>query len=136
MYIATEKNILIPSMNANITSYGIQDFKDIQESNHYPFDYSHGVKIDGKNHNWVCFRQFIALGFSYMSFLINSHQEGLFNLDDDDDEFDETAYNYLFNKSTSFIDGNFVKNDHKRLSMVLEGFEASDTKMLELLNYV
>jgi len=71
-----------------------------------------------------------------MSFLINSHQEALFNLEDDDDEFDETAYNYLFNKSTSFIDGNFVKFDHKRLEMVLENFEAIDIKMLELLNYV
>ena len=26
--------------------------------------------------------------------------------------FDEVPYNYLFNKSTSFIDGDFVKNDH------------------------
>jgi len=68
--------------------------------------------MDGKNHNWVCFRQFIALGFSYMSFVIKSHQECLDNLNEDDDEFDQDAYDYIFNKSTSFIDGNFVKCNH------------------------
>lgn len=26
--------------------------------------------------------------------------------------FDPTPYNYIYNKSTSFIDGDFVANDH------------------------
>ena len=33
--------------------------------------------------------------------------------------FDPEPYNYLFNKSTVFIDSEFVYNDHKRLETIL-----------------
>jgi len=36
--------------------------------------------------------------------------------------FDPEPYNYLFNKSTSFLDGNFVSTNHEELERVLENF--------------
>lgn len=73
------------------------------------FWYSKGVKFDSKNHNWAIFREYIALGSSYMSFAIKDSIEK--ETDNKNDEFDKTAYTYIFNKSTSFIDGNFVQTN-------------------------
>lgn len=72
MYIANEQNILFTDFNSNITSYGIDNLKDIEDSSSNQFDYSHGIKIDGKNHNFVIFREFLSLGFSYMTFVIKN----------------------------------------------------------------
>jgi hypothetical protein len=47
--------------------------------------------------------------------------------------FDIEPYNYLFNKSTCFIDSEFVKNDHAQLSNVLENFQMIDPEYLEIL---
>ena len=49
--------------------------------------------------------------------------------------FDSEPYNYIFNKSTSFIDGDFVTNDHHQLNHVLKGLNNIDPFLLELLNY-
>ena len=49
--------------------------------------------------------------------------------------FDLEAYNYMYNKSTSFIDGTFVTNDHNQLNYVLEELEKIDPNHLEILNY-
>ena len=49
--------------------------------------------------------------------------------------FDPEPYNYLFNKSTVFIDSEFVFKDHRRLENVLQKFEQKDTELLGILSY-
>jgi len=53
------------------------------------------------------FEEFLSLPFSYMTFVIKK------KIEDEDEavlenEFDPEPYNYIFNKATSFIQGNFV----------------------------
>jgi hypothetical protein len=48
---------------------------------------------------------------------------------------DVEPYNYIFNKSTAFLDGNFVKVDYPQLHTVLQTFEERDPDLLELLHY-
>lgn len=70
-----------------------------------------GVRMDSKNHNWLILEEYLALPFSYMSFVIKNaieqnpieHQEKCV--------FDPEPYNYLLNRSNSFLDGNFIKID-------------------------
>jgi hypothetical protein len=50
-------------------------------------------------------------------------------------QFDIEPYNYLFNKSTSFIDGDFVYLDYVQLSYVLQSLKNLDTTYLEILHY-
>jgi hypothetical protein len=57
------------------------------------------------------FEEFLSLPFSYMTFVIKK------KIEDEDEavlenEFDPEPYNYIFNKATSFTQGNFVVEDH------------------------
>ena len=71
-----------------------------------------GHRFDSINHNWLLLNQFLCLPFCYMSFVIKDKIE---QKDEDmaDQVFDITPYNYLFNKSTAFIDSSFVREDHE-----------------------
>ena len=49
--------------------------------------------------------------------------------------FDIEPYNYLFNRSTAFMDGEFVANDPNEILNVLSHFEDNDSNLLEILHY-
>ena len=72
------------------------------------------------------------LGFSYMTFAIKqkieekSHYTHIMSY-----IFDNEAYNYLFNKSTAFLDGEFVWKDHQVLDYVLEKMYDFDKNFVE-----
>jgi hypothetical protein len=58
--------------------------------------------MDGENHNFLLSEDSNVFGYSFMSFEIKDkleNQSGHYR-----NEFDITPFNYLFNKSTSFID--------------------------------
>lgn len=91
-----------------------------------------GNRFDGKNHNWLILQEYLALPFSYMSFVIKGKieencQKAQMNI------FDPTPYNYIFNKSSSFLDGDFVQFDHNKLNDILEGLNEVDPVLLEIL---
>ena len=50
-------------------------------------------------------------------------------------QFDPEPYNYLYNKSTSFLDGHMVQNNHVELEHVLANFSLIDPDLFELLVY-
>lgn len=52
-----------------------------------------------------------------------------------DNIFDQTPYNYIFNASTSFLDGKFIIEDYQELINVLYNFERIDIDLLDLLHY-
>ena len=82
----------------------------------------------------MIFKQYISLSFSYITFVIKDKIEKRDpsirkNL------FDPEPYNYIFNKSTSFLDDDFVYTDHELLQTVLKNFSQIDPDLLELIVY-
>lgn len=73
--VAEKSYITILKMHCRIASYCFQNLDLIQDSVQEPFLYSRGVKFDGKNHNWLILREFMSLGFSYMTFVIKNSIE-------------------------------------------------------------
>ena len=51
----------------------------------------------------------------------------------EDKIFDVEPFNYIFNKSNSFLDGEFVKNDHLKLQRILQNFLETDEDLLQQL---
>ena len=47
--------------------------------------------------------------------------------------FDPTPYNYIFNRSTSFLDGDFVQFNHLMLNEILTNLEKVNPVLLEML---
>lgn len=69
-----------------------------------------GLRFDGYNFNWILFDNYLAIPFCYMSFMIKDKIEKIDN-DINENQFDIDAYNYMFNRSTSFMDGEFTRSD-------------------------
>lgn len=73
--------------------------------------------------------------FSYMNFVIKDKLE-------QNDElckknlFDVTPYNYIFNRSSAFLDSFFVADNHMDLEEVLKNCMKYDPDIIELLAYV
>ena len=85
-----------------------------QINKNFNIKYDQGLRVDSKNHNWLILLEFLSLSFSYMSFVIkdkieNNDKYQKLNV------FDLEPYNYIFNRSTSFLDGNFIKDDYVQL---------------------
>ena len=94
-----------------------------------------GIRADAKNHNWIILEEYLALPFSYMSFVIKDFIETTQEEDRETYIFDPEPYNYLLNKSTSFLDGNFVRSNPAELQYVLENLYHLDKGLIELLHY-
>jgi hypothetical protein len=98
------------------------------------FGISKGSRFDHKNHHWLLFDDYISLSFSYMSFIIKDkleRSEGHIVKH----IFDPEAYNYLFNKRTSFMDSEFTRVDTTEMPYVLESLEKKGQAFLGILNY-
>lgn len=97
-------------------------------------NHARGHRVDAVNHNWVLFDDYLALPFSYMSFVIKDHFERkLIGLKQN--VFDPEPYSYLFNKSTVFMDGSFVQDDDRQLRYVLHNLQKLDHNYLSILLY-
>ena len=76
----------------------------------------------------------MILPFSYMTFVIKDaieHKDPL----QEGNIFDPEPFNYIFNRSSSFIHSPEIINNPNMLSYILENFEKTDPKILELLLY-
>ena len=81
-------------------------------------------------------REYLALPFSYMSFVIKAQIENDgFGQYMKTSCFDSEAYNYIFNQSSSLLDDKHLICDYNQLSVILKKFAKQDTEMLEILNY-
>lgn len=139
MYIAHENKIMFSHLCCNLKIYDFQNLQ-VQQSNNPTQNHSQlginmssGIKFDGKNHNWLIFEEYIATPFSYMTFVIRDKiGEGDAKFGE---IFDPEPFQYLFNKSSSFLDDIFVALDHKKLEEILNNFKRIDEDLLEILNY-
>jgi hypothetical protein len=90
--------------------------------------------VDGTNHNWLIFEEYLSLPFDYITFVIKDKIE---QEDEclENNHFDPTPYNYVFNKATSFTEGDFVTDDHEQLQKVLTELYKLDIDHIEIINY-
>ena len=63
--------------------------------------------MEDKTHNWVIFRNFINLSFSYMTFVIKDNFDRI-GFYANDFLFDVEGYDYILNRNTMFTEGTLV----------------------------
>lgn len=78
---------------------------------------SKGLRFDGKSHNWILFQDYMITPFSYMSFMIKDKLDH--SVDLKENNFDPAPYDYIFNKSSSFMDSKMVRKDSVELEALL-----------------
>lgn len=76
----------------------------------------------------------MTTGFSYMSFLIKDKVE---NHDSccEKNSFDVTPFNYIFNRSSSFLDSELLADNYLVLENVLANCYKYDEDIIEQLAY-
>lgn len=132
-YIATENKLIFPEQRCAVKAYDYDGLikklnqRESQLSTHF------GHRVDGKNHNWLVFEEYLSLSFSYLAFVIRDKIEN--GLQKEGRYFDTEPYNYICQKSSSFIDGDIVTADHLMLKNVLDNFDRIDPSLLEIINY-
>ena len=77
----------------------------------------------------------MALPFSYMSFVVKNSIETK-DKSSKIEMFDIEPYNYIFNRSTSFLDSKFVMNNHLTLEKVLSNCMRIEPDIIDALSYV
>ena len=90
--------------------------------------------MESKTHNWVIFRNFINLSFSYMTFVIKENFD-LNSFAMVDYLFDIEGYDYVLNRNTVFTQGSLVTGEFEKLSFILNNYNKLSPIYLESLHY-
>ena len=100
------------------------------------FSFPFGYRIEPKTHNWVIFRNFINLSFSYMTFVIKEHTEKN-KFTKQKNIFDLEGYDFVLNHKTIFTDEKktLVQEDFDKLSYILKNYSEICPLLLESLHY-
>lgn len=104
-FMAENNYIINCSMGCRLKCYkfSVKDF----ELPSFGFMYGHRVAFD--THNYIIFRNYINLSFSYMTFVIKDNFDkcGFINTDY---LFDIEGYDYILKKKNLFFEGDLVKS--------------------------
>ena len=112
MFILNRGITFFTDIGCSISAFKFQEFgkmKTLGSKNGLGSE--RGVRMDSKNHNWMILEEYLAIPFSYMCFVIKNHIETVSKEQRSTFIFDPEPYNYILNKSSSFLDGSFVKID-------------------------
>lgn len=91
--------------------------------------------METETHNWMIFRNYINLSFSYMTFVIKENfEKNSFAMEDF--LFDVEGYDYVLNRNTIFTEGSLVKQDYEKLNFILMHYNRLDPTLLESLHYM
>ena len=98
------------------------------------FDFSSGHRMNPETHNWLIFRNYISLSFSYMTFVVKDlFDEGYLR---SDFLFDLEGYDFIYNKETIFTsDAALMSSNYEKLLYILTNYEKMDVELLEALHY-
>lgn len=77
--------------------------------------------MESDTHNYLIFRNFINLSFSYMTFVIKDNFDKCGYVMDDY-LFDPEGYDYVLNKNTIFTEGSLVTQDFEKLQFILKSY--------------
>jgi hypothetical protein len=95
-FIAERDYVYMCRLGCKIKSYRMQvsDFYTPR------FDFAGGQRMDPVTHNWLIFRNYINLSFSYMTFVVKDlFDEGYLR---SDFLFDLEGYDFIYNRETIF----------------------------------
>lgn len=136
MIIINDEKSVLTNEKCSVTVYDYQKKLNemIENKGQEGFSLSRGHRFDDVNHNWMILGEYISLGFSYMTFVIKDEIEKK-NKDLIGNFFDVEPYNYVRNKSTSFLDGSFVKNNYRELKSVLKNMKKLNPNYIDLITY-
>lgn len=82
------------------------------------FDFGTGNRVETKTKNWMIFRNFINLSFSFMTFVIKENFDDGYNRSDF--LFDVEGYDFIFNNDTIFTsDVNLITLNYEKLNFIL-----------------
>ena len=100
------------------------------------FSFPFGCRLEPTTHNWVIFRNFINLSFSYMTFVIKEHNEQN-KFTNKNYIFDLEGYDFVLNHKTIFTDEKktLVQEDFDKLSYILKNYFEICPMLLETLHY-
>lgn len=114
MYILNNSNVMfLGDSHCQIKGYDYQRLDKLKGSGTGGgLGSERGIRFDSKNHNWIMLEEYLALPFSYMAFVIKNFIETTTTKESREQYvFDIEPYSYLLNRSTCFLDGNFVTMD-------------------------
>ena len=120
-YIAEKDYVYMCRKGCKIKSYKmkVSDFKKAR------FDFPNGQRMDPVTHNWLIFRNYINLSFSYMTFVIKANFDTGYL--QEDYVFDLEGYDFLLNRETIFTsDPSLVESNFDYLNYILSNFEGID----------
>lgn len=126
-----EKNYIVNcSQGCKLLCYkfSVKDF-DLPS---FGFMYGHRVAFD--THNYIIFRNYMNLSFSYMTFVIKDNFDkcGFIR---HDYQFDIEGYDYILKKKNLFFEGDLVKSQYEKLNFIMKNYYDLDPILLESLQY-
>ena len=100
------------------------------------FTFYFGYRIDQNTNNWVIFRNYINLSFSYMTFVIKDNFERNTNAMEQY-HFDIEGYDFVLNRQTIFTDdnGSLLQQDFQKMNFIMKNYVKYDADYLESLHY-
>ena len=96
------------------------------------FKPQYGHRVEVQSHNFVIFRNFINLSFSYMTFVIKEKFE---RSTSQNSIFDLEGLNFIIERNTVFTSGNLAQQQYEKLQFILKNYLLKDIKLLESLYY-
>ena len=131
-YIAQDDFLIVTAQGVKLKCFELENFQ--KASRQLLFKYSHGIRFDSLNHNWLLFSGYISLSFSFMTLVIRGagQQAKPEELEQPHgNALDTEEYNFIINKRTFLTCNNFVAENHDKLQEILSKLEEVDPDLLE-----
>ena len=78
MYILNNGRTFFTDIGCGLKTFKYQEFDQMKTlGSKVGLGSERGVRMDSKNHNWMILEEYLAIPFSYMSFVIKNHIETL-----------------------------------------------------------
>ena len=85
------------------------------------FTFDKGYRVENNSHNWIIFRNYVNLSFSYMTFVIKDNFDKCGYIMEDY-LFDLEGYNFILNNNTILTEESLVKENFDKLNFILKNF--------------
>ena len=134
-YIQTNNRTIFTRERTSMLSFDNLNITELKarSKNFKQINLGSGHRFDSQNHHSMIMKEHVSYSFSYMTFVMQSEIEenGL----NPENQFDVTPFNYLINKQTAFLDGEFVRTDVEMLEEVLHNLLQNNPLYLSQLQY-
>jgi len=133
-YIAEKDYVIMVQQGCKSKAYALKVSDFDTENVQFKFQYGHRVEETG--YNFILFRNYINLSFSYMTFVIKEHfdKSGYVMTNY---LFDVEGYDFILDKESLFTkDETLVTQDFEKLRFILENYQEIDPVYLESLHFM